>query len=177
MVLEPLNHDQSIQLARALLGDELHDNSSVEHIADESRGNPFFLRELTNYAESERREGKIPLRGKLSLDELLWGRIVALPADLRLLLEVIAVAGAPISVDFAIRAADIERLDASVLADSQATDWFAHSKLVPRDMRHVPRSSPRDIPSSVATTEDAGAPPETRLDPGTGLPSRETRTR
>jgi serine/threonine protein kinase len=90
----------------------------AEVIARESAGNPFFINELVRFskahsapAQDEVRgltpPGKIPLK-ETSLEELILSRVIRLPAPVRRLLEIAAVAGRPLELVIAKRAADVD---------------------------------------------------------------------
>jgi serine/threonine protein kinase len=123
--LEPLMLEERRELALALL--DPHDGTASEQadsIARQSGGYPFFVHELVQYLQSKREERdnrdkenvlkppafRLPL-GKsgdiISLSEVLWSRIVALPDEARRLLEVVAVAGQPLAQADACRAAGV----------------------------------------------------------------------
>jgi serine/threonine protein kinase len=130
--VEPLTPEERRELAVALL--DPHDDTAaeqVESIARQSGGYPFFIYELVQClsaldkrktvgwverSETPRRNvlGLATLdpplgfsAGDLSLSEVLWTRIVALPDEARRLLEIVAVAGQPLTQADACRAADI----------------------------------------------------------------------
>ena len=87
---------------------ELEGRGAVEHagvIARESGGSPFFITELVRHLQPNAGTPGRPLVATgISLDEMLWGRILRLPAAARQLLEVVAVSGQPLSLDDACRA-------------------------------------------------------------------------
>jgi tetratricopeptide (TPR) repeat protein/tRNA A-37 threonylcarbamoyl transferase component Bud32 len=92
--LEPLSRDESYALASRLLGDLEH----ADAIAREARGSPLFLGELVLFATA-RGPGKSP-RGAIrdvTLDDVLRARLDELSPAARSLLEVVAVAGRPIT--------------------------------------------------------------------------------
>ena len=101
--------DETRELARLLLAravdvpDEL-----AEMVARESGGSPYFVNELTRYLTGggELSESLAPACG-VSLDEVLWRRVLSLPPKPRRLLEAIAVAGRPIRQAAACRAAGL----------------------------------------------------------------------
>ena len=74
---------------------ELEGRGAVEHagvIARESGGSPFFITELVRQLQpSAGPPGRPLVATGISLDEMLWGRILRLPAAARQLLEVVAV--------------------------------------------------------------------------------------
>src|SRR5262249_28236836 len=82
----------------------------VDSIARQSGGYPFFVYELVQYVQGG---GPFSIRTSdsgslLSLSEVLWSRIQALPEPARRLLEVVAVASRPLGQADACRAAEIE---------------------------------------------------------------------
>ncbi len=96
----PLSLDESRALAQALLG---AGGEPAEAIARESGGSPFFVQELAQHAAAGGAAGA----GGVPLDEVLGARVERLPADARLLLEVVAVAGRPLAAALACRAAGL----------------------------------------------------------------------
>src|SRR5207249_1385475 len=92
-------------LVRELLGPD--SGLYAETIARQSGGYPFFVHELVRYL----REGSslgAGGAGDFTLGSVLWARVQSLPAEARRLLEVVAAAGRPVSLEDACRAADVE---------------------------------------------------------------------
>jgi tRNA A-37 threonylcarbamoyl transferase component Bud32 len=87
-------------LAHFLLPDA--DESSLRAVVAEAAGHPLFLQELARGIDLS---GAV---GVASLEETLWGRISELAQGPRRVLEVVSVAGTPISVEVAARAAGID---------------------------------------------------------------------
>ena len=111
----PLGERDVRALARALLPATpealAEDPAPVAMIARESGGSPFIVHELCRHARAHRDEG-----GTISLDDVLRRRIERLPEPPRRLLEVVAVAGQPIAVEVAGRAAGVaDRAALSIL--------------------------------------------------------------
>lgn len=107
VALGALDSEESGRLARALLGDSARHASLASLLGSEGQGHPFFITELARLA----REGAV-LTGNApsALDSLLLERVEQLPVESRRLLEVISLAGQPLSRDSAARAAfDTER--------------------------------------------------------------------
>jgi eukaryotic-like serine/threonine-protein kinase len=121
--VQPLFASEARDLALALLEREMGverrdgddpiqaaDMERAEAIARESGGNPFFVHEL---AESHRgSHGDADARSRstsvgVTLDQVLWNRIVRLPEDRRRLIELLAVAGRRIRTTIACRAAGL----------------------------------------------------------------------
>jgi serine/threonine protein kinase/tetratricopeptide (TPR) repeat protein len=100
LAVEPLTIEEGRELVLTLL-DEAHPEakSRAEAIARESGGNPFFLHELVRHVWQA---GPIPEEqpsapiGEVSLDAVLWDRVLRLPEEARSLLAVVAVAGRPL---------------------------------------------------------------------------------
>src|SRR5262249_30791864 len=92
--VEPLPLAEARQLARALLGPmDPAAEARAEAVAHGSGGNPFFLHELAQSARTRVDNGPTTT---LALDEVLWTRVQRLPEEARHLLEVVALAGAPL---------------------------------------------------------------------------------
>ncbi len=110
LAIGELSAPEARDLALAVLGGgEPAARSRAEGIAAEAGGNPFFIQELARFSESTiapeagpRPAGRRPV---VSLDAAIGRRISRLPDPARRLLNVIAVAGQPLDVDVAARAA------------------------------------------------------------------------
>jgi len=82
--------------------------ASAESIARETGGHPLFIHELVRYRSARTGAGG---SSALRLDAALWSRIQELDPPARRLLEIFAVAGAPLSIDIAAGAADLGPAD------------------------------------------------------------------
>lgn len=102
--VEPLSKDESVELALALLGEG--SDPRVEAIAKESGGNPFFIDELVRYARAEP-AGELA-EVEVTLERVLLNRVARLAEPARRLLEVVAVAGGPLTQAAASRAAHLD---------------------------------------------------------------------
>lgn len=98
----PLTKDESRELASKLLAGSGVTDAQIERIVEQARGSAFFVQELAEAVRSGA-EWQVNARGERGasanaddLDEALWRRIQQLPAEARLLIEIIAVAGQPI---------------------------------------------------------------------------------
>ncbi len=113
VAVEPLGPDELRDLVRALLGPEAEPHA--EAIGRQSGGYPFFVHELVRYLQEGSSLGG---RGAadLTLGSVLWARIGRLPAEARRLLEMVAVAGRPVSLEDACRAAGVEDQGQQALA-------------------------------------------------------------
>ena len=106
--LEGLSLEESRQLAAAMYGGEGRlAGARAEEIARDSAGNPLFVSELVRAPGAA---------GALSLDEVIQARVARLNQPARRLLDVVAVAGRPIALDLAKRAARHQGADYDVLA-------------------------------------------------------------
>ena len=108
--VNPLNEEESRDLATALLGTGAGDRAGrAALVAREAGGNPFFIYELAKHVQT-RTDGGTSLSDSLPLirlEDVLWSRLLALPAPARQLLEVIAVAGKPVPLRNAAEAAGL----------------------------------------------------------------------
>jgi eukaryotic-like serine/threonine-protein kinase len=114
----PLSLPDATRMALGLMsGGEAGARSAAERIAEESGGDPLFVAELVWHfqAGAEAPEPRGPA-GAISLDEALRARIARLPDDARRLLTAIAVAGRPVSLSVAARAAELEAESEGALA-------------------------------------------------------------
>ena len=120
VAVEPLAHDESRDLALALLGRaDPATRSQAEAIARESGGNPLFVAELARAVHGEAEGpvvGTTPPGEPIALDEVLWSRILRLPDDARRLLEVIAISGRPLRPTVAWRSLGLESDERAALA-------------------------------------------------------------
>ncbi|MEO8900178.1 MAG: protein kinase [Polyangiaceae bacterium] len=113
IALAPLALTDARRLAESVLG-RAEQLDLAHAIAQESAGHPLFVVTLALYASSE---GGLPL-GALRLDDALWACVQSIPLAARRLLELVAVAGAPLSPALAKLAAtaDSESYSASTSA-------------------------------------------------------------
>jgi serine/threonine protein kinase len=98
-----LSPEESQTLAGKLLRASGAVGHDVRVLAREGRGHPFFIHELVRHlgnAPGEHTEAR--------LDDALWSRILTLDPAARRLLELIAVAGEPLSQRLAMQAADLD---------------------------------------------------------------------
>jgi serine/threonine protein kinase/tetratricopeptide (TPR) repeat protein len=101
LAVTELTPEQSIELA-AMLRARGAAVGGGDVIVREAGGNPFLINELVRYAKPSGAEA-----GELTLDEVIFGRVKALPAPSRRLLEVLAVFGQPLDRELASQAAGI----------------------------------------------------------------------
>ncbi|MCO6454258.1 MAG: protein kinase [Pirellulaceae bacterium] len=94
--LGALNAVEAEQLAARLISDQSPGAAAdARLIAEESRGNPLFVEILARHRDAAR--AARATSGRLSLEEVLWKLIVALPPAQRTVLELAAVAGRPVA--------------------------------------------------------------------------------
>ncbi len=109
---------ESCDLGRRLWADRtLEVQNLIRGLARESGGSPYLMSELVHYARSESLTGEessatVPGFGfstpqEISLENLIWNRIEKLPPGARALLDVVAVAGQPVDLEAALRAAGL----------------------------------------------------------------------
>jgi serine/threonine protein kinase len=107
-----LSPPEADELVHSLVGDDDVSNVRADVIARESGGHPFFIDQLIRYGHFD--------PTATSLDSVLLGRAARLPATSRALLEVTAVAGRPIDIAVANKAADLESGDYNVVTALRA---------------------------------------------------------
>jgi serine/threonine protein kinase len=97
----------------------------ADDIARESGGSPLFIAELARHFPAEAGPpGRVVAAPGISLDEMLWARVQRLPDAARRLLEVVAVAGRPLALDEACRAAELGPEDRAAPAQLRAGRLF-----------------------------------------------------
>jgi len=102
VVVDALSREDTLALARSLLGGE--DGGLSATIADESAGNALFLGELVRYVQSSASRAS---QTGIRLDRVLRERIEDLDDAPARLLEVLAVAARPLSLELARAAAEL----------------------------------------------------------------------
>jgi serine/threonine protein kinase len=117
LAVEPLTPPERRELALALLRSrDPTAQARADTIARESDGNPFFIYELVHYLESCVAQAGGAAEGDVTLQEVLWSRVVRLPEGARRLLEVVALAGRPLRQEDACRAAGVTAEQSAALA-------------------------------------------------------------
>ncbi len=102
--LGPLSLEESILLASQLVGGDTQQRRlGAEHLAREAEGNPYFLMELVQQAQSTESVSM----GHVQLRDLIEQRIRHLPAEARRLLDLVVLAGDPISNAALARACEV----------------------------------------------------------------------
>ncbi|MCB9574589.1 MAG: AAA family ATPase [Kofleriaceae bacterium] len=103
----PLPRLEAERLARAVLR-ELGghgDDARLRFLVEEAEGVPFFIEELARYVAAT---PAAALDGAVTLDDAITARLGALPAEQRALIEVVAVAGAPVPQSLLFEAAGLD---------------------------------------------------------------------
>jgi serine/threonine protein kinase len=111
-----LGESDARDLARTLLG-ERHTRESVDWVTRQASGSAFLIHELARRVDHHGSHSSVE---GLPLDEILWRRVLALPEPSRKLLTAVAVAGRPVGISFAQRAAEIDALDPRTIAGLRA---------------------------------------------------------
>ncbi len=185
LAVDPLTHQEARDLALILL-DSLDSVSPLiaEAVARESGGNPFFVHVLVQRLAVETGDANHPLlTGDLTLDQVLWTRIQALPEQARRLLEVIAVSGQPIRLAEARRAAE-QGLDeqgalavlrsgrlirSSGLGDEEEVETY-HDRIRETTLNHLPPDVVKDLHCRIATVLETAATDPKSID-SDGIPA------
>ena len=89
--LANLNHEESRELAIALLQRSATSGADPDSIASEAGGHPLFVEELTRHAALG---GET--RGDVNLDDAIWSRVTRLEPATREMAELVAIAGKPV---------------------------------------------------------------------------------
>ncbi|MDB4985203.1 MAG: ATPase/protein kinase family protein, partial [Myxococcaceae bacterium] len=108
--LDPLEPEEAEQLARQLLAPLAHDRDLLQHVVHESGRVPLFIHELARHVLGGG-------RSKVTLEELVLLSISRLSSAARLLLELIAVASAPLPLAIARDLVDAEGLEQHALRE------------------------------------------------------------
>ena len=112
-----LDQEEATQLAGTLLDDPSAALKHAERIALQSQGSPYFILEMVQHVLAGGEVARWSAEQQtFNLDEVLWQRVVHLPDETRRLLEVIAVAGSPLSQDCVLQAAALDSANRAPLA-------------------------------------------------------------
>src|SRR5690606_31686951 len=110
----PLDEEQSTELLNKISGEHWqNDPSGRERLLRWAAGSPFFLTEVAGYLAMSKSD---PTQG-LGMDELWRFRIQGLSRESQRVLEVLAVAGAPLERETLLSAARLESARRGLLAD------------------------------------------------------------
>jgi hypothetical protein len=117
IVVGELAAEDARTLARQLIGDRPGTEIEIDRLARESTGNPFFLQELARAFAREASGAALRTDGEpLRLGDLIERRIERLGDAERRMLEVVSVAGEPVSRRVAADAAGVGTIEPAVLA-------------------------------------------------------------
>lgn len=108
LALQPFTLEETRELVTRLLPGRADLAATV---AREAAGNPFLMTELVQYAQNDAELRRSQSGQRLRFDLMLDDRLERLPPQVRVLLEVVAVAGRPVSREAAIAAAEIAPRD------------------------------------------------------------------
>ncbi len=109
--LHQLSRVEAEQLTTLLLGTESSEQQ-VAKIAQESDGSPFFISEFTKYLmEKNLHNRPEPENEKMTLERVIRSQVERLSASERTLLEVIAVAGQPVTHQVAKESGQLESIE------------------------------------------------------------------
>ena len=115
LAVDALSSADARELTLQLLGRD--DHALTEVVIRESGGNPFFVYELVQRLQAGAWRADQPgPANELTLEQVLWDRVLRLPQDARRLLEAAAVAGQPLRRATACRAAGLESDEWTALA-------------------------------------------------------------
>lgn len=119
--VDPLTDVDARRLALLLLDqNDATASARADAIARESRGIPYLVDELVRYLEAGATSAARPvLASNIALDDVLWERVVQLPLPAQRLLEIVSVAGQPLGVKDAFRAAELDPLEITPLKSLQ----------------------------------------------------------
>jgi hypothetical protein len=113
--LTPLDETASTELFHGIVGESFRKNDSLlSRIVQSAGGSPFFVGEFARYLLSGGEE-----RGAhdFNLDDIVRGRLSGLTSAARAIVEILAVAGAPLDQPTALRAAGLGASERGTLAD------------------------------------------------------------
>jgi hypothetical protein len=102
--IAPLDAAEAHALAHALLGPFGANDVLVATLVREAAGSPFLLEQLAQHVRDQEGSGDM----KVSLLDMLDARIERLPGGARPLLDALAIAGHPLQLEVALRAASLE---------------------------------------------------------------------
>ncbi|HJV22670.1 MAG TPA: AAA family ATPase, partial [Holophagaceae bacterium] len=102
--LGPMPPEEARDLALACMGtQDLAARAQALEIVREAQGNPFFIRQLAQFAQRQELS-----KATGGVEQVVLAGVKALPAEARKLLEVISVAGQPLELNLARRAAGLQ---------------------------------------------------------------------
>lgn len=120
MPLGPLDLEQSRELVRGLMGADWQGDEAIrEELIRSAAGSPFLLAESARYLTTHADGASAPAPGsnRVGFDQILSVRTRDLPEDCRAVLEVLAVAGAPLEQQLTLTAAGIDSARRGLITD------------------------------------------------------------
>jgi serine/threonine protein kinase len=112
--LEALDSVEACALARELVG-QASSSAQAEALARESGGSPFLLRELARHTIVLATHAGEAVGERVTLETVLRARLAPLPTEARRLLEAMAVAGQPVSLEVARSTAGLDSSELEAL--------------------------------------------------------------
>ncbi len=126
LAIEKLSAQSTAELARLLLARSGVASARAEEIAREANGHPLFVDELVRFTAIRGRDTEAPLE-HVSLEEALGDRLARLDPGPRRVLELLALAGAPLEQETCAHAAAIAVGDFAQVAAQLRTANFART--------------------------------------------------
>lgn len=122
--VESFNPAETIELAVSLLGGDRPENrAKAEWVVRESGGSAIFIYELVRHIQAGMDQSLV---AGIALDQVLWNRVTRLEGDNRKLVEIVAVAGKPVTLRNVQRAGNFASLPPSLVAGLRA-DHFVRT--------------------------------------------------
>ncbi|MCP4449172.1 MAG: protein kinase [Myxococcales bacterium] len=117
--LDRLSDEEATELTRARFGRtaDSENDTILQRVAAESDGSPFFVEEMMRYLRMIGDIGSGGLDGDvISLRQTMLARFAVLSIEQRKLLDVVAVAGAPLTEEIAFRAGGLSAADGTIVS-------------------------------------------------------------
>ena len=173
--IDELDQADAEQLASRLLGVTVaYGPAMAARVAQESGGNPYFVQALVEHVRAEAQFASTDVLAEgIALDEVLRRRVSRLRPAAKRLLEVVSLAGRPLSERDAFSAADLDTRDPAVLnalrqghlirsgGDDQTIETY-HDRIREAVVAQLPPASVPMLHRRLASTLEArgGADPE-----------------
>jgi len=156
VAVEPLTAEESSALALQLLGRaDGPSRARAERLAQESSGSPLFVAELARLERERGDDTHATAHRPATLEELLRGRVAALPATARRLLERVAVAGRPTRQGAIRRAAGLAPDDFTALLALRNGNLVRASGVQDGDVVEAYHDRIRELVASTLAPEEA----------------------
>lgn len=116
--IDRLSDEEATELTRARFGGipDALGADTLARVASESEGSPFFVEEMMRYLRSAGGEELGTAREAITLKQTMLSRVGSLTPAQRKLLDVVAVAGAPLTEEIAFRASGLSAADATIVS-------------------------------------------------------------